>query len=79
MGVPKGDIEGKGEVFVPRIIVTTDPPDLEGPVTLDEQVETIHVSSMHGSRQLLDRVVWAIEDAERVEKEGGRDTSRVAS
>jgi len=58
----------EGECSVPRIIVTTDPPDPEGPVTLDEQVDTVHVDSDHASRQLLDRVVWAIHDAERVEQ-----------
>ena len=58
----------EGECPVPRIIVTTDPPDPDGPVTLDEQVDTVHVDSDHASRQLLDRVVWAIHDAERVEQ-----------
>ena len=58
----------EGEFPVPRIIVTTDPPDPDGPVTLDEQVDTVHVDSDHASRQLLDRVVWAIHDAERVEQ-----------
>ena len=58
----------EGELPVPRIIVTTDPPDPDGPVTLDEQVDTVHVDSDHASGQLLDRVVWAIHDAERVEE-----------
>jgi len=58
----------EGEFPVPRIIVTTDPPDPDQPVTLDEQVDTVHVDSDHASRQLLDRVIWAIHDAESVEK-----------
>jgi hypothetical protein len=53
---------------VPRIIVTTDPVDHDGPVTLDESVASIHVASEHGSSQLLERLTWAIEDAERVEE-----------
>ncbi len=53
---------------MPRIIVTADPPDADSPVTLNEQVESVHVDSAHASRQLLDRVVWAIQDAERVEQ-----------
>jgi hypothetical protein len=60
--------QGK-EVAVPRIIVTTDPPDYDAPVTLDESVAVIHVSDEHASSQLMERLVWAIEDAERVEEE----------
>jgi hypothetical protein len=52
---------------VPRIIVTTDPPDYDAPVTLDERVDVIHVSNQHASEQLLERLTWAIEDAERAE------------
>jgi hypothetical protein len=52
---------------VPRVIVTTDPAEEDAPVTLDERVETTHISNEHGSDQLLERLVWAIEDAERVE------------
>ena len=52
---------------VPRIIVTTDPPDYDAPVTLDERVDVIHVSDQHASVQLLERLSWAIEDAERAE------------
>lgn len=52
---------------MPRIIVTTDPPDYDAPVTLDEHVDVIHVSDQHSSVQLLERLTWAIEDAERVE------------
>jgi len=52
---------------VPRIIVTTDPPDYDAPVTLDESVAVIHVSDRHASEQLLERLTWAIEDAERAE------------
>jgi hypothetical protein len=60
---------------VPRIIVTTDPidqMDQNAPVTLDESVAAIHLNDGHSSRQLLERLGWAIEDAERVE-----DQSRV--
>ena len=56
---------------MPRIIVTTDPPDYDTPVTLDETVETIHVSDRHSSSQLLERLVWAVQDAERVEERTG--------
>jgi hypothetical protein len=54
---------------VPRIIVTTDPLDQDAPVMLDERVATIHVCDQHASEQLLERLMWAIEDAERAEHE----------
>jgi hypothetical protein len=34
---------------------------------LDERVDVIHVSDQHASGQLLERLTWAIEDAERAE------------
>ena len=55
---------------MPRILVTTDPPDEDTPVTLDETVEMIHVNNRHSSEQLLERLVWAIQDAESVERTG---------
>ena len=55
---------------MPRILVTTEPPDYDNPVTLDETVEMIHVSDRHSSAQLLERLVWAVQDAERVERTG---------
>jgi hypothetical protein len=54
---------------VPRIIVTTDPVEDDAPVTLDESVAAIHVSDAHASSQLMERLGWAIEDAERVEEQ----------
>jgi hypothetical protein len=53
---------------VPRIIVTTDPVDQNAPVTLDERVAAIHVSDRHSSSQLMERLAWAVQDAERVEE-----------
>jgi hypothetical protein len=52
---------------VPRVIVTTDSAEKDTPVMLDEQVRTVHVHNEHTSRQLLERLVWAVEDAERAE------------
>ena len=54
---------------MPRIIVTTDPVDYDAPVTLDESVAAIHMSDEHASSQLMERLGWAIEDAERVEEQ----------
>jgi len=60
--------DGKEEV-VPRIIVTTEPVKDDAPVTLDESVAAIHISDEHASSQLMERLGWAVEDAERVEEQ----------
>ena len=54
---------------MPRVIVTTDPAPLpsEVPVLLDEQVHTVHLSSGHAAAQLVERIAWAITDAEQAE------------
>lgn len=53
---------------MPRIIITTTAgvgSDHFGPpLMLDEQVTTDHLNDDHSSRQLLERICWAIEDAE---------------
>ncbi|HME04764.1 MAG TPA: hypothetical protein VKG38_17205 [Solirubrobacteraceae bacterium] len=38
-----------------------------GPVLLDECVEAVHLENEHSSLQFIERVTWAIRDAERVE------------
>jgi hypothetical protein len=54
---------------MPRIIVTTDPSLLgdDAPVLLDEQVHSVHLSTSHAVAQLVDRLAWAISDAEAAE------------
>jgi hypothetical protein len=54
---------------MPRIIVTTDPSQLSAdvPVLLDEQVHSVHLSTGHAAAQLVERIAWAISDAEEVE------------
>jgi hypothetical protein len=55
---------------MPRIIVTTDPPSQTGedPVLLDERVHSVHISTDHAAAQLVERLAWAIGDAERAER-----------
>jgi len=50
---------------MPRIILTTDPTSHAGDpsVLLDEQLETIHLSTGHAAAQLIERLSWALEDA----------------
>jgi hypothetical protein len=56
---------------MPRIIVTADPvsSDLaaETPVLLDEQVRSVHLSTDHAATQLVERLTWAVRDAENAE------------
>ena len=59
---------------MPRIIVTADPAEKLGrlpqqsPILLDERVDTIHLSDEHAAQQLIERVGWAVADAEDAER-----------
>jgi ribosomal protein L11 methylase PrmA len=56
------------ETFMARIIVTTDPrADRVAPVLLDERVSSIHLEDRHHAAQLVERVGWAISDAESMQ------------
>ncbi len=53
---------------MPRVIVTTNlPPRGEPAVLLDEHLSTVHLSSDHSAAQLVERLSWAIRDAEQAE------------
>jgi hypothetical protein len=56
---------------MPRIIVTTDPVSSqltdETPVLLDEHVHSVHLSTDHAAAQLVERLAWAVGDAESAE------------
>jgi hypothetical protein len=52
-----------------RIIVTTDPRTTHAaPVLLDESVYSIHLDNDHNAAQLIERVGWAITDAENIQQ-----------
>jgi hypothetical protein len=54
---------------MPRIIVTTDTsaiPD-RASVLLDESVRSVHLTSDHAAAQLVERLAWAVDDAESAE------------
>lgn len=57
---------------MPRIIVTTDTvasaPTDETAVLLDEHVHSVHLSTGHAAAQLVERLAWAIGDAEKAER-----------
>jgi hypothetical protein len=54
---------------MPRIIVTTDSKRgaVGQPVLLDEHVRSVHLSTDHAAAQLVERLAWAIVDAEASE------------
>ena len=53
---------------MPRILVTADQSGLSNTrVVLDERVLPIHLSDDHAAEQLIERLGWAITDAEEIE------------
>jgi hypothetical protein len=51
-----------------RIIVTADPTQADDPpVLLEESVSSVHLSTGHAAAQLVERLAWAIADAEDAE------------
>ncbi len=52
-----------------RIIVTTDNSERhDTPVLLEERVYPVHIASDHAAAQLMERLAWAISDAENTER-----------
>jgi hypothetical protein len=52
-----------------RIIVTTDHTDRsDTAVLLEERVYPVHIASDHAASQLMERLAWAISDAEKTER-----------
>jgi|GEM_PF-1353826 len=64
------------EGIMPRIIVTTDPLDRrdtapdqgETAVLLDERVYSVHLTDDHAAEQLIERLAWAVNDAEDTQR-----------
>jgi hypothetical protein len=54
---------------MPRVIVITEDrkPGGEESILLDEQVHSIHLDTEHSAGQFIQRLGWAISDAEEVE------------
>jgi hypothetical protein len=67
-----------------RIIVTTDPVGDRDtaarhsgqPVLLDERVQPIHLRDGHAAGQLIERLAWAVTDAEQAQRSGADRQSR---
>lgn len=53
---------------MPRVVVTAEHAERGiAPVLLDEQVHAVHLSTEHSAKQFIERLGWAITDAESVE------------
>jgi hypothetical protein len=54
---------------MPRIIVTTDPlGEREPPVLFNETVDSLHLRDDHAANQLIERLAWAVDDAEHKQR-----------
>jgi hypothetical protein len=52
-----------------KIIVTSDrAAHGDAPVFLEESVYPVHLSTEHAARQLIERLTWALDDAETAER-----------
>jgi hypothetical protein len=61
---------------MPRIIVTTDTASSrlrDTPVLLSESVNSVHLATEHAAAQLIERLAWAVGDAEDAEDAHGWD------
>ncbi|HEY0516956.1 MAG TPA: hypothetical protein VGD00_07530 [Solirubrobacteraceae bacterium] len=58
---------------MPRVFVTTDGhnPPQGATVLLNEQVASVHLSTGHAASQLIERLAWAISDAEDAQGAAG--------
>jgi hypothetical protein len=61
--------------FMPRIIVTTDRAErnlasvpADTAVLLDECVDSVHLCDDHAAEQLIERLAWAVTDAEDLQR-----------
>jgi hypothetical protein len=58
-----------------RVVVTDDSGQ---EVLFDEQVQSIHLASPHSSTQMIERLTWAVQDAERDRQPSPRSGRRRA-
>jgi hypothetical protein len=66
----RGEFSSAKEGEMPRLIVTAETGDERGfAIVHDERVLAATLDNDHASAQLIERVGWALEDAERLESE----------
>lgn len=65
---------------MPRILVTTEPVDKpDAGVMLDEKIATTDLASNHFAGQLIERIGWALLDAETTELSSRPGHARAAA
>lgn len=57
---------------MPRILITTDTRGTSKAVLLDERIATTDLDSGHFAAQLIERIGWALLDADSAEAPPGR-------
>jgi hypothetical protein len=67
------------EILMAKIIVTADHATRgAAPVLLEESVYSVHLSTGHAAMQLIERLGWALSDAEELERTQTRAGAVVA-
>lgn len=51
-----------------KILVLTDAPNAAEEMLLSEHLDPVHLESRHSGDQLLERLAWAVRDAQRAER-----------
>jgi hypothetical protein len=52
-----------------QILIVTESPDGEGEVVYRERVGSVHLEAPHYGPQLVERVNWAVRDAQELERQ----------
>jgi hypothetical protein len=53
-----------------------DPAGEQPPVLLDERVDPVHLCDEHAAEQLIERLAWAVNDAEELQATAGAASAR---
>ena len=64
---------------MPQILVVTSPPEAASSVVYRERVVATDLESDHFAGQLVERVGWAVRDADQLEHEGGDEAEEAGS
>lgn len=61
---------------MPQILVVTESPAEDSAIVYRERISTSDLESAHFSGQLVERVGWAVEDADRFERESADEAAQ---
>ena len=61
---------------MPSLTITAAGTDGSEIVVYQEALTPIHLDTEHASRQLVERLRWAVQDAQEVQAQGGREPFR---